>query len=220
MTPFMLIPLALLCLRVDCDNSVQQRNVCSLPAVTGPCRASLRRYFFNQETMRCEKFIYGGCRGNENNFEDLENCEERCMGRREADLGEVCTLSPSKGRCTASKRRFFFNPRSMKCQRFVYGGCGGNGNNFVSKQDCENNCKPLEAQHAWGACSQLLEPGLCKAKITRFFFNPQTSRCEMFFYGGCGGNRNNFWTRFQCENSCRKIHAFGGPWVTEMLKWL
>uniref|UniRef100_UPI00358FDC24 BPTI/Kunitz domain-containing protein-like isoform X5 n=1 Tax=Myxine glutinosa TaxID=7769 RepID=UPI00358FDC24 len=154
MTPFMLIPLALLCLRVDCDNSVQQRNVCSLPAVTGPCRASLRRYFFNQETMRCEKFIYGGCRGNENNFEDLENCEERCMGRREADLGEVCTLSPSKGRCTASKRRFFFNPRSMKCQRFVYGGCGGNGNNFVSKQDCENNCKPLEVNVTTKARSQ------------------------------------------------------------------
>ena len=34
----------------------------------GPCFALKPRYFFNFETRRCEQFIYGGCRGNENNF--------------------------------------------------------------------------------------------------------------------------------------------------------
>ena len=30
----------------------------------GPCRAAFPKYFYNVETGRCEKFIYGGCRGN------------------------------------------------------------------------------------------------------------------------------------------------------------
>jgi len=27
------------------------------------------RYYFNRATQQCEKFMYGGCFGNENNFE-------------------------------------------------------------------------------------------------------------------------------------------------------
>ena len=42
--------------------------VCKLPMEAGPCYALKPRYFFNFDTRRCEEFIYGGCRGNENNF--------------------------------------------------------------------------------------------------------------------------------------------------------
>ncbi|KAH0619352.1 hypothetical protein JD844_019397 [Phrynosoma platyrhinos] len=44
----------------------------------GPCYAYLPRYFYNTASKRCEKFIYGGCRGNKNNFKTLEQCRRTC----------------------------------------------------------------------------------------------------------------------------------------------
>jgi hypothetical protein len=39
-----------------------------LPNFTGPCRGSFKKYFYNRATGQCERFTYGGCKGNENNF--------------------------------------------------------------------------------------------------------------------------------------------------------
>jgi len=57
---------------VNCD-------VCSLPKVVGPCRAAFPRWFFNKASGKCEKFIYGGCQGNANNFEGKEKCQAMCV---------------------------------------------------------------------------------------------------------------------------------------------
>ena len=52
--------------------------VCVLPADPGPCSETLPRYYFNSKTKTCEAFTYGGCLGNENNFEDLGECTKLC----------------------------------------------------------------------------------------------------------------------------------------------
>ncbi|XP_038576005.1 tissue factor pathway inhibitor a [Micropterus salmoides] len=51
-------------------------------------------------------------------------------------------------------------------------------------------------------CALKDEPGPCKAIKDRFFFNIDTGRCELFEYGGCGGNANNFETLEACEETC------------------
>ena len=51
---------------------------CSVPAEGGTCRASLRRWFFNENTGECERFVYGGCGGNRNNFASKDECTEAC----------------------------------------------------------------------------------------------------------------------------------------------
>lgn len=45
------------------------------------------------------------------------------------------------GPCNKVFIRWFFNSTTSKCERFVYGGCNGNGNNFISFNDCDSNCK-------------------------------------------------------------------------------
>ena len=51
---------------------------CGLKADPGPCEAAIARYFFNTKTGACEDFIYGGCLGNANNFETLDECAKAC----------------------------------------------------------------------------------------------------------------------------------------------
>ena len=45
--------------------------------------------------------------------------------------------------------------------------------------------------------------GMCRAAIPRFYFNIDTGKCEMFTWGGCGGNLN----KFPDEESCMELCA-------------
>ena len=51
---------------------------CTLQPDTGPCRASIPSYYYNTASGNCEKFIYGGCDGNENRFETAAQCVANC----------------------------------------------------------------------------------------------------------------------------------------------
>jgi hypothetical protein len=51
-----------------------------------------------------------------------------------------CKLPAVGGDCRASIPRFFYNPKSGKCEQFTYGGCGGNANNFLSEDECLKTC--------------------------------------------------------------------------------
>ncbi len=37
------------------------------------------------------------------------------------------------------------------------------------------------------SCEAEPDPGLCRAAFMKYFFNPETSSCEEFIWGGCGG---------------------------------
>lgn len=62
-------------------------NICNLPAKVGRCKASFARFYFNKKTGNCEKFTYGGCNGNKNNFVYWYQCRATCLNN-----GKVETL--------------------------------------------------------------------------------------------------------------------------------
>ncbi|CAF1651607.1 unnamed protein product [Rotaria magnacalcarata] len=47
------------------------------------------------------------------------------------------------------------------------------------------------------------DTGLCLAHMPRFYYNSATKTCEVFTYGGCSGNKNNFQTKVECEKACK-----------------
>nr|XP_053774818.1 tissue factor pathway inhibitor-like isoform X1 [Desmodus rotundus] len=46
------------------------------------------------------------------------------------------------------------------------------------------------------------DEGICRALLLRYFYNNESKHCELFFYGGCLGNKNNFQTEEECKNTC------------------
>ena len=53
---------------------------------------------------------------------------------------DTCRLQPESGACLAYFPRYFYNSASGMCERFVYGGCGGNENRFRTIEDCQAAC--------------------------------------------------------------------------------
>ncbi|KAI8778653.1 hemolymph trypsin inhibitor B [Biomphalaria glabrata] len=58
----------------------QHCDLCSLQAEIGPCEAAIPKWYFDLNQHKCLQFTYGGCQGNENRFETLEECTKHCPG--------------------------------------------------------------------------------------------------------------------------------------------
>ncbi|KAJ0005392.1 hypothetical protein NQD34_015286 [Periophthalmus magnuspinnatus] len=113
---------------------------------------------------------------------------------------EQCALKEEPGPCKALKPRYYFNIDSGSCEMFDYGGCKGNDNNFLTKEECEETCVVSEDKDP---CQLPEAPGPCRGLVSRFLFDPETQSCRHFFYGGCFGNANNFRTIDECKNKCQ-----------------
>ena len=50
----------------------------------------------------------------------------------------------------------------------------------------------------------LFEPevGPCDGDFPRWFYDASTGSCELFSWGGCEGNANNFSSAFDCQARC------------------
>ncbi|XP_062290545.1 inter-alpha-trypsin inhibitor-like isoform X2 [Scomber scombrus] len=127
---------------------------------------------------------------------DSASDEDTSRNATEFNATETCTAAPVTGPCKARKPRYFYNSTSMTCQVFIYGGCGGNQNNFLTEKHCLKRC------HSKEVCKEAPETGPCKARKMRYFYNSTLMRCEIFVYGGCSGNQNNFRTERQCMKKC------------------
>lgn len=71
-------------------------ELCAFKDEQGPCKAVKDRFFFNVDHGRCELFEYGGCGGNANNFETLEECEETCVASGQCDNSSLYRVFDSK----------------------------------------------------------------------------------------------------------------------------
>ncbi|XP_035723305.1 papilin-like isoform X5 [Vespa mandarinia] len=171
---------------------------CDQAKESGPCGGNFTRWYYNKTLQTCERFNYGGCKANDNNFPTELACHQQCLqpGRSRAPLADVCALEKDPGPCPGSVLRWYYDSSRRTCSRFVYGGCKGNGNKFRTRAACEQRCPSQDS------CSLPRAEGNCTEKQSRWYFDQSENRCMPFYYTGCGGNKNNFPTIDACTADC------------------
>lgn len=64
----------------------------------------------------------------------LLSCEEK---EAERVLPAQCRLEPDPGLCLAAFAKYYYNPKTGRCEQFTWGGCGGVVP-FQTLQECKD----------------------------------------------------------------------------------
>ena len=131
-------------------------DICTMPMVTGPCRANMQMYGYYPVEGTCKMFTYGGCGGNHNTFRTYESCMMRCNSSASNTSStkqymesttspfdrrpDICNFSIEQGPCYAEILMYAYDSKFGDCMEFTYGGCLGNENKFESYSKCRNMC--------------------------------------------------------------------------------
>ena len=179
------------------------RCVCSRSKDVGVGQAKNTRYFFNDNSKRCESFVYKGFGGNKNRFFSRQNCEDMCEPIRSKckarpDFGKVCDR-----RIPAT--HYYYDINSGVCSSFVYLGCSGSKNRFSSLERCQASCTGRRVTPPTpkpDVCFYQPVAGPCDQRIIRYYYDYTIKRCLSFIYSGCAGNGNNFISEQLCSQKC------------------
>ncbi|VFV16884.1 wap four-disulfide core domain [Lynx pardinus] len=158
------------------------QDICDMPKETGPCMAFFHRWWYDKEKGTCSRFIYGGCKGNNNNFQTKDMCQNMCSKKQKCPENKPPCSFKEIDHCGRKKRC----SGKMKCCKF----------------NCAKKCVDPDED----VCSLPKEVGLCLALIPRWWYNKETRRCSKFTYGGCAGNNNNFQSEAVCRSICPDVY--------------
>ncbi|TKR72513.1 hypothetical protein L596_019947 [Steinernema carpocapsae] len=287
-----------------CCPLMETEEICDQPRNSGDGDSLVPRWYFDNTSKTCKRFLYKGIHGNQNNFISNTQCMETCgatvvpvisqrvttnpcrYGQPAKDMrtmrkiecgptpdacphgfychigvdpentaccessgiADPCMLSINSGQGSSLLKRFYYNSIAKRCIEFTYKGTKGNENNFLTYEACEKACIKWESpcpgkavlaerkscvknsdcgEGEWchmgtnpdtsvccrGAivdtCSQPLDQGHGVENMTRWYVDPMdrscTRQCKPFFYKGTKGNQNNFLTKEECEKECKPV---------------
>ena len=115
---------------------------------------------------------------------------------------ERCYKPKASGHCKGFHRFWYFNREKETCQKFIYGGCGGNSNRFSTKASCDKVCTERKRRVKSKECALLRDHGPCEGIFPMWYWDLFRGECRRFIYGGCEGNKNKFESLKKCQQKC------------------
>ena len=85
---------------LECESTCvnpQGSGKCYLPKMSGSCKGEEQKFYFDKDAEKCKEFNYGGCLGNMNRFETMQECQESCLGV--SDDVAICAQPYEPGPC-------------------------------------------------------------------------------------------------------------------------
>ncbi|XP_027028387.1 kunitz-type protease inhibitor 1a [Tachysurus fulvidraco] len=196
----------------------QSHHHCLVPKKVGPCRGSFIRWHYNALTEHCEKFTFGGCNPNRNNYLSEAECIQACEKvsvNTSSSSGRHGRIDLPNEKCGASCGPETFTcangcciDQELECdqEKQCSDGsdeeqCANMDTEFRRLLDINEDDKGIAASH----CTQPPVTGPCRGSNTMWHYNPYEQKCSRFNYGGCQGNDNQFDTEEKCMKFCSKV---------------
>uniref|UniRef100_UPI00398E5ACD kunitz-type protease inhibitor 2 n=1 Tax=Pristiophorus japonicus TaxID=55135 RepID=UPI00398E5ACD len=187
---------------------------CLGPEKTGPCRASIPRWYYAVSSKTCKEFIYGGCFANGNNFQSEAECWKNCNGVTAPSNNSVPVSGRSvmgvkgcSGQCSAEEFTCDDGccvPLDLMCDGTAQ--CRDKSDVQYCSAVCASYARLTEYEPPTATdnerCNAPKKVGNCRAAFPRWYFDPKTQICNMFIYGGCRGNKNNYESEGECIAAC------------------
>ena len=133
---------------------------------------------------------------------------------------ETCASSADAGPCGATVARWYFDVATGGCEQFVWGGCGGNGNNFETREECGATCNdacdcPAPGNEPVCGVNGITYPSACLAECNRVAVHSQGecglgfSSCELPKDSGPCNAQLAHWYFDTTSMSCKPF-TYGG----------
>uniref|UniRef100_A0AC35GAY0 BPTI/Kunitz inhibitor domain-containing protein n=1 Tax=Panagrolaimus sp. PS1159 TaxID=55785 RepID=A0AC35GAY0_9BILA len=151
------------------------------------------RFYYDKGTKHCQPFYYQGCNGNENRFESLAECRQKCANvtsGSSSSSGHSMVISVPK--CDGNVRAAVDeNSKAISCSACPSG------------YSCNQNvCCPSKET----VCNTNYDAGKFAfqgSHTPRYFYSKTANNCLLFTYYGALGNANNFETYNDCAKFCK-----------------
>lgn len=107
-------------------------------------------WFYSKDEDKCQPFFYNGAGGNRNRFSNETHCLQTCSNKYSElfpDGDKACLLPKERGDCRGMILRWYYDDSIRDCDTFLFSGCHGNGNKFISKKECRSLCASGQGRH-------------------------------------------------------------------------